>query len=67
MLPAGKDLTEKQMKQLIALVILFMMFTLTGCELVGDIFSAGFYTGLLLVFLVIAIIVFIIARMRRGK
>jgi hypothetical protein len=67
MSPAGKDLTLKQMKQLIALVILLMMFTLTGCELVGDIFSAGFYTGLFLVFLVIAIIVFIIARMRKGR
>lgn len=44
-----------------------MMVSLTGCELVGDIFSAGFYTALFLVFLVIAIIVFIVARMRRKR
>lgn len=56
------------MKQhIIALVFLFMMVTMTGCELVGDIFSAGFYTGLFLVFLVIAIIIFIVMKMRRGR
>lgn len=42
-----------------------MMFTLTGCELVGDIFSAGFYTGLFVVILVIAILIFIVAKIRK--
>lgn len=55
------------MKKLIALTFLFMIFALTGCELVGDIFSAGFYTALFLVFVVIAIIVFVIAKMRRKR
>lgn len=44
---------------------MLMLLTLTSCELVGDIFSAGFYTGLFVVVLVIAIIIFIIAKMRR--
>jgi hypothetical protein len=52
------------MKHLVVLSILIMMFTLTGCELIGDIFSAGFYTALFLVVLVIAIIVFVIAKLR---
>ena len=55
------------MKNLIALSFLLMMFTLTGCELVGDIFGAGFYTALFLVFLVVAIIIFIVAKMRRRR
>ena len=46
------------MKHIIALALVFMMVTLTGCELVGDIFSAGFYTALFVVFLVVAIIIF---------
>lgn len=53
------------MKYLSALSIALVLFTLTGCELIGDIFSAGFYTGIILVGLVIAIIVYIFVRMRR--
>jgi TRAP-type C4-dicarboxylate transport system permease large subunit len=52
------------MKHLIALSILFMMFTMTSCELIGDIFSAGFYTGLFLVVVVIVVIIFIVVKMR---
>ena len=53
------------MKNLIFGSILLMLFTLTSCELVGDIFSAGFYTGLFVVILVIAIIIFVVAKMRK--
>ena len=42
-----------------------MLFTMTSCEMVGDIFSAGFYTGLFLVVLVIAVIIFFIMKIRR--
>lgn len=55
------------MKYIFAFVFLSIMVTMTGCELVGDIFSAGFYTGLFLVFLVIAIIIFIVMKMRRKQ
>ena len=44
-----------------------MMMTLAGCELVGDIFSAGMYTGIFIVVLVIAVIIWLISRMgKRG-
>lgn len=40
---------------------------LTGCELVGDIFSAGVYTGVFLVVLVIVIIVYVVVKIgKRG-
>jgi len=55
------------MKNAIALSFLWMLFALTGCELAGDIFSAGFYTGLFMVILIIAIIIFIVAKMNRRR
>lgn len=53
------------MKNLIVGNILLMLFALTSCDLVGDIFSAGFYTGLFVVILVITIIIFIVANIRK--
>ena len=52
------------MKDLIRLSMLFMLFSMTSCELAGDIFSAGFYTGLFIVALVIAIVVFIVIKLK---
>lgn len=54
------------MKNIIALSMILMLLTLTSCELAGDIFSAGFYTGLFIVAVVIAIIVFIVIKLK-GK
>jgi hypothetical protein len=53
------------MKNLTTLSIVLMLLTMTSCELVGDIFSAGFYTALILVVLVIAIIAFVVIKVRR--
>lgn len=53
------------MKNLSTLSIVVMLLTLTSCELAGDIFSAGFYTGLFIVLLVIAIIAFVVFKIRR--
>lgn len=53
------------MKNVIVICFILMMLTLTSCELIGDIFSAGFYTALFLVVVVAAIIFVLIARSRR--
>ena len=42
------------MKNVITGSLLLMLFMMTGCELVGDIFGAGFYTGVFVVVLLIA-------------
>jgi hypothetical protein len=42
-----------------------LVFLLSSCELVGDIFSAGVYTGIFLVIFVVVIIIVLIARMRK--
>ncbi len=35
---------------------------LTSCQAIGDIFSAGVYTGIFLVVIIVVVIVFIVAR-----
>lgn len=53
------------MKQnsLMSAVIILMAFFLSSCQAIGDIFKTGVWTGVILVVLVIAAIIFIIARM----
>ena len=50
---------------LYVLILALLAFILTGCELIGDIFSAGVYTGVFIVVLFIALIIY--AVMRFGK
>ena len=45
--------------------MVLMLLTLTSCEAIGDIFSAGVYTGLAIVVLVVIIIVWIVTRLNR--
>lgn len=40
----------------------FLLFAMTSCELIGDIFGAGVYTGIFIVIVVIVLIVVIVAR-----
>jgi TRAP-type C4-dicarboxylate transport system permease large subunit len=54
------------MKHFILFSIMLMLFTLTSCEAIGDIFSAGFYTGLTVVLVVIILIIWLVSRGRRG-
>ena len=51
------------MKNLASLLtFIFFLLTMTSCELVGDIFGAGVYTGIFIVIFVIVIIIVIVAR-----
>ena len=46
-------------------VFLFALATtLTGCDAIGSIFKAGTYTGIVLVFIVVALLFFIVNKMR---
>jgi hypothetical protein len=42
-----------------------LVLSLTGCEIIGDIFQAGMGVGIFIVLLIIAVIVFIVIRIRR--
>ncbi|MGV3657087.1 MAG: phosphatidate cytidylyltransferase [Chitinophagaceae bacterium] len=43
----------------LSLFLIAMVVTLSSCELVGDIFEAGFWTAIILIVVVIAIIIWI--------
>lgn len=48
-------------------LVLLACVGLTGCELVKGIFKAGVWTGVLGVFAVIALVIWGLARLLRGK
>ena len=45
----------------------FLLLAATSCRVVGDIFGAGFYTGIFFVVFLVVIVLFIIARVFRRK
>ena len=45
-------------------LLLFSTVSLTSCEVIGDVFKAGVWTGVLLVILVIGIILWLVTRSR---
>lgn len=49
------------------MIVFSLLLLFSGCEVVGDIFGAGVYTGMFIVIFVIALIVFLIARVMRRK
>lgn len=44
------------------LILLVMLFTFTGCDVLLDIFEAGMWIGIILVVLVIALVVWLIRK-----
>ena len=55
------------MKNLIYPLLVFAMVSLTGCELIGDIFKAGVWVGVLIVVGIIALVVFLISKLSRKR
>jgi TRAP-type C4-dicarboxylate transport system permease large subunit len=53
------------MQRLNYVILALLMFSLSSCELIGDIFKAGVWAGLLLVAVVIALVIWIISRFRK--
>jgi hypothetical protein len=49
------------------LLLVFVSISLTSCELVGDIFKAGVWVGILAVAAVIGLIIFLIAKLSGKK
>jgi hypothetical protein len=55
------------MRKISVMSFILLMLTLTSCEVIGDIFSAGVYTGVFIVVLVIAVVIFIVIKLgKRG-
>lgn len=49
------------------MVVFSFLLLLSGCEVIGDIFGAGVYTGMFIVIFVIVLIIILAARMMRRK
>lgn len=54
-----------QNRILILSLMTLMLTTLTGCELIGDIFQAGVGVGIFIVVAIIVLIIWIISRFRK--
>jgi hypothetical protein len=48
-------------------LLLILLISLPGCEVIGDIFKAGVWTGILLIAVVVAVIIFIISKLGSKK
>ncbi|WP_303309930.1 hypothetical protein [Hymenobacter sp. BT730] len=55
----------KLYRPLLAMCLVLLTFSLSSCEVVGDIFKAGAWTGIIGVVLVVLLIWWIIGRVRR--
>lgn len=53
------------MKNVSFLFVLALATTLTSCEMIGGIFKAGFWTAIILVVLVVALILWLVNKARR--
>ena len=52
------------MRKLNLLTLFFAFTILSSCELVGEIFTAGAYTGIVVVVIVIAVIIWLLSKLR---
>ncbi len=50
------------MKAALFISILFSLFMLSGCEVIGGIFKAGVWVGVLAVVAVVGVIIYLISR-----
>jgi hypothetical protein len=55
------------MKNTIVFTVLFLAgsFMLSSCEAIGDIFKAGMWVGVIVVVFIIALVLWLIGKMRR--
>lgn len=51
--------------QLLILSVLATSILLPSCEIIGDIFQAGMWSAFIIIFVVIALIIWIVSRFRR--
>lgn len=50
----------------LSLLLAISLFT-AGCELIGDIFQAGFVIGIIIVLVIVAVVGWIISKFRRPR
>ncbi|MFD1258303.1 hypothetical protein ACFQ3S_15975 [Mucilaginibacter terrae] len=55
------------MKKLIFPTIISVLLFMSSCEVIGGIFKAGFYAGIIGVLIVVALIIYLIIKFRGGS
>ncbi|MFD2513095.1 hypothetical protein ACFSRY_04410 [Pontibacter locisalis] len=55
----------KNIKPYLMAIIILLTFTLSSCELVGDIFEAGMWTALIIIVIVVLLITWLFRKIRR--
>lgn len=46
-------------------LLVLLMFTMSSCELIGDIFEAGMWTALIIIVLIVILITWLFRKLRR--
>ena len=52
------------MKNLFFIILALIMLSMSSCEVIGDIFSVGFYSGIAVVIAVVVLVVWLFGRKR---
>jgi len=52
------------MRKLYSLLAMLTITLMSSCELVGDIFEAGAYTGIIIVVIIVALIIWLFSKFR---
>jgi hypothetical protein len=60
-----KSINMKRNNGIILSALLFLMISLTSCEVVGGIFKAGMWTAVIIIVLVVALIFWLISKFRK--
>jgi hypothetical protein len=53
------------MKPITIFSLLFLLFSVSSCNVIADIFKAGFWVGIIAVILIVMIVLFLLRKMRR--
>lgn len=54
----------RKLNKITLLAVMLIPFVVTGCEVIGDIFEAGIWVGVIGVVLLVALVVWIIGKMK---
>lgn len=53
------------MKSLLSFMLIFLVTTLSSCEVIGGIFKAGVWVGVLIVAAIVGLILFLVAKSKK--
>jgi hypothetical protein len=54
----------KNMKLYLSLVFVLLTFTMSSCDVIGDIFKAGMWTAIIIIVIIILLVMWIIRKFR---